>query len=98
MSGMADLKSNITRVQAALTRAEALRPGLPASAVEGLDTITANAELMRAEMDDLLAELPSFMSVDDARGPVEQRKLDSSVADLARVAELLEAWLEEWGA
>lgn len=98
MSGMADLKSALTRVQAALERAEALRPGLPAEAVEGLDTIKGNADLMRGEMDELLAELPPFMAVDDARGPDEQKTLDDSVAMMDRVAELLEAWLEEWGA
>jgi hypothetical protein len=56
---MADLKSSITRVQAALERADALRPSLPPDAVEGLDDIEGNAELMRAEMDELLAGAPA---------------------------------------
>lgn len=95
---MADLKSAVTRVQAAVERADALRPGLTAEQVEGLDTISGNAALLRAEMDDLLSDLPSFMAVDDARGPAEQEKLDDSVAMLNRLSDILETWLEEWDA
>lgn len=96
---LADLKGTYTRLNAALERAEAIRPALTPESAEALDTLQGNVKDLREGVDELMMTVPDGWGVNEIPMEAEeQRHVDASVAAFTRLSETLEAWLEEWGA